>query len=205
MSERSGFLAAVVPDAAAQQVYDDDVAELGYVMNSSRLWAYDTAAGNDLLGLARRTAGAAGLSIRHRLLIVLATSAARTSSYCILAWGTKFGSELDARSAAAVVAGDDEPAGLDRAEVALVRWVRKVAARPDSTASGDVDALRAAGWSDRQVFAITAFAALRLAFATVNDALGAEPDEPLRTTVAPELLAAAERLTAAPDGARTSR
>jgi hypothetical protein len=42
-----------------------------------------------------------------------------------------------------------------------------------------VQALRDVGFDDRQVFAITVYAATRLAFSTVNDALGALPDRPL--------------------------
>jgi hypothetical protein len=43
----------------------------------------------------------------------------------------------------------------------------------------DVQALRDAGLGDGQIFAITAFVALRLAFATINDSLGAQPDAEL--------------------------
>ena len=44
----------------------------------------------------------------------------------------------------------------------------------------DVERLRALGYDDRQIFAITLFIALRLAFSTVNDALGVRPDAQLR-------------------------
>ena len=42
-----------------------------------------------------------------------------------------------------------------------------------------LDALRAVGYDDTQVAAITLFVALRVAFSTVNDALGARPDREL--------------------------
>ena len=35
-----GFLEAQAPDADAQRIFDEDVEELGYVMNVSKLWAY---------------------------------------------------------------------------------------------------------------------------------------------------------------------
>jgi hypothetical protein len=41
-----------------------------------------------------------------------------------------------------------------------------------------------------QIFAITAFVALRLAFATVNDALGARPDAQLVAAVPAEVAVA---------------
>jgi hypothetical protein len=42
-----GFLATPPTTAEAQRLFDEDVADLGYVMNVSRLWAYqpDTVAG----------------------------------------------------------------------------------------------------------------------------------------------------------------
>ena len=44
----------------------------------------------------------------------------------------------------------------------------------------DVESLRSAGFNDAQIFAITVFTALRLAFSTVNDALGVGPDAALQ-------------------------
>ncbi|HYU02430.1 MAG TPA: hypothetical protein VEL02_01180, partial [Jatrophihabitantaceae bacterium] len=43
-------------------------------------------------------------------------------------------------------------------------------------------ALRDAGYDDAQIVAITAYVALRIAFATVNGALGARPDHELNET-----------------------
>ena len=43
------------------------------------------------------------------------------------------------------------------------------------------------GYDDGQVQAITAYVALRLAFATVNDALGAVPDDELTSSVDPRV------------------
>ena len=129
----------------------------------------------------------AGLSIRHRLLIVLATSAARRSSYCVFAWGSKFTTELDPVTAAAVVRGETDIDRLDPAETALVQWARLVAAAPHHTTRFDVERLRDTGWTDRQIFAATTFAALRVAFASVNDALGAAPYAQLAGTTPAQL------------------
>ena len=77
--------------------------------------------------------------------------------------------------------GDDDR--LDPAERALAAWARQVARDPNGTAAADVEALRAAGYDDGQIAALTMFVALRIAFSTVNDALGARPG--------PELVASA--------------
>jgi hypothetical protein len=55
-------------------------------------------------------------------------------------------------------------------------------ADPDSTALADVDGLRSAGLWQPEIFDATTFIALRLAFSTVNDALGARPDWQLAAT-----------------------
>jgi hypothetical protein len=47
----------------------------------------------------------------------------------------------------------------------------------------NVDELRTADLSDTQIFAMTAYVAGRLAFSTVNDALGALPDAELTASV----------------------
>jgi alkylhydroperoxidase family enzyme len=72
--------------------------------------------------------------------------------------------------------------GLSTSERAMAGWARKVARDPNATSAADVQALRDAGFSDSQIFTITVFVALRLAFATVNDALGVLPDAALRAT-----------------------
>ena len=61
----------------------------------------------------------------------------------------------------------------------LAAWARRVALTPGAVTPADVDQLRDAGFDDPTIFAITLFVALRVAFSTVNDALGARPDREL--------------------------
>ena len=51
-----------------------------------------------------------------------------------------------------------------------------MAADPNATTPADIQELRDCGLDDGQIFAITAFVAFRIAFSTVNDSLGAQPD-----------------------------
>jgi hypothetical protein len=82
---------------------------------------------------------------------------------------------------------------------------------PNGTGPDDVQELRDAGFDDRQVFGITLYVALRIAFSTVNDALGARPDREL--AVAAPAPCARRSATAArspapdplPEGPRTTR
>ena len=58
---------------------------------------------------------------------------------------------------------------------------------PVILARGRSAALRDAGLDDGQIFAITAFVAFRLAFATINDSLGAQPDAQLAESLPPDV------------------
>jgi alkylhydroperoxidase family enzyme len=126
-----------------------------------------------------------GLTFRQRGILVTAAASALGDSYCSLAWGGKLGRASDAATAAGVLSGSDT--GLTGQEKAMAAWARKVATDPNTTTQADVLALREAGLDDGQIFAITAFVALRLAFSTVNDALGAQPDAQLAASLPPEV------------------
>ena len=109
----------------------------------------------------------------------------RPYSYCSLAWGGKLGTASDAATAAGVLNGSD--AGLTDQEKAMAAWARKVATDPNATTPADTQALRDAGLDDGQIFAITSFVAFRLAFSTINDSLGAQPDAQLARSVPQEV------------------
>ncbi|WP_223164197.1 carboxymuconolactone decarboxylase family protein [Nocardioides mesophilus] len=106
-----------------------------------------------------------------------ACASALGDAYCSLAWGGKLAGEAGDDVAAAVLGGTD--AGLDPAEKALAAWARQVTRDPNGTREPDVQVLRDAGFDDGQIFGITLFVGLRIAFSTVNDALGALPDRAL--------------------------
>jgi alkylhydroperoxidase family enzyme len=128
------------------------------------------------------------MTFRQRGILVTAAASAFGDSYCSLAWGGKLSQAGDAATAAGVLSGSD--AGLTAQEQAMAAWARKVATVPNATTPADVEALREAGLDDGQIFAITAFVALRLAFSTVNDALGAQPDAQLAASLPAEVRAA---------------
>ena len=172
------FLDTPEPPAAAEEIFDADLAELGYVMNSSRLWAYQPETFGGLLDLVGECVSAAGLTFRDRGILVAACASALGDSYCSLAWGMKLAGAAGPEVAAGVLRGDD--LRLTAREQALARWARLLARDPNSTTAADVATLRDAGYSDAQIFAITVFVALRLALSTANDALGARPDAALR-------------------------
>ena len=175
-----GFLGVPELTPEAQRIFDEDLTEVGYVMNASRLWAYQPATMTGLFKLLRQAHTAEGLSLRQRSILVAACASAFGDSYCSLVWGGRLATASDAPTAASVVRGIDDD--LDPNERAMASWARTVARNPNTTTAADVQALRDAGLSDQQIFTITVFVALRLAFSTVNDALGVPPDPALRST-----------------------
>src|ERR1700691_2649886 len=72
-----------------QALYDDDLADGGYVWNVSRLWAHQPDTVNGLFELMSQAFKASGLSFRQRGILVTAAASALGDSYCSLAWGRK--------------------------------------------------------------------------------------------------------------------
>jgi uncharacterized peroxidase-related enzyme len=182
------FLEEPAVSAQAQELFDEDLAEDGFVSNVSRLWAHQPDTLRRLFGLMSDAFGASGLSFRQRGILVTAAASTLGDSYCSLAWGGKLAQASAAALAAGVLTGDD--AGLTDQEKVIAAWARKVARDPNATAPADVQALRDCGLDDGQIFAMTAFVALRLAFSTVNDSLGAQPDAELARSLPEEVRAA---------------
>ena len=164
------FLEEPPVSAEVQALYDSDLADDDFVWNVSRLWAHQPDTVQGLFGLMSQAFKPSGLTFRQRGILVAAAASALGDSYCSLAWGGKLGAASDATVAAGVLTGSD--AGLTDQEKAMAGWARKVARDPNATTPADIEALRDAGLDDGQIFAITAFVAFRLAFSTINDALG---------------------------------
>jgi alkylhydroperoxidase family enzyme len=176
-SAATAFLDEAPPSPGAERLFDGDVRGLGYVMNTSKLWAHDPVALERLSELLGHVTAAGSLTFRQRAILITACASALGDSYCSLAWGKKLAGDAGDSVAEGVVRGHDE--ALDGAERALASWARQLARDPNSTTADDVHSLRDVGFDDAQIFAISVYVALRIAFSTVNDALGAQPDRQL--------------------------
>jgi uncharacterized peroxidase-related enzyme len=176
------FLSAPPPNEANSALFSRDIAEDGYVSNFIRLWGWRPELFEAFFNLRKLLNDQSGLSLRERSILVCAAAATLGDSYCALAFGEKLALETDPLTAAAVLQGK-EPAELTPREKALATWARKVVREPNATTAEDVERLRSAGLTDQEIFDVTLFIAFRLAFSTVNDALGAHPDRQLAETV----------------------
>ena len=104
------FLNEPPVSAQAQALYDQDLADDGYVRNVSRLWAHQPDTMGRLLELMSQAFTPSGLTFRQRGILVIAAASALGDSYCSLAWGGKLGNASDPALAAGVLNGSD--AGL---------------------------------------------------------------------------------------------
>ena len=188
-----GFLSEPPLTPEIRSSYEGDVASLGFVMNLSRTWAHSPRAHDVLFGLLDDMVHLGGLTYRQRAVLVTAAAAQAGDSYCALAWGRRLAKEAGPEVAGAVLTGtgrDDGAASdeeLDAKDAALAAWARAVARDANETTEADLEPLRASGFDDTQIFAITVFVALRRAFSMVNASLGIQPDRQLRTDTPPQV------------------
>jgi len=178
MTEQSMFLDEPPATPATEAAYDEDRESDGYVWNVTRLWSWLPDFSDSFVALRVGLMEGSALTDRDWAVLVTATAAQRKDSYCSFAWGQRLAKLTDAETAAQIIAGTPAPQLSDR-EAALADWARQVVRDPNATTEHDVARLREVGLGDREIFEATAFVALRLAFSTVNDALGAAPDKQL--------------------------
>jgi uncharacterized peroxidase-related enzyme len=172
------FLAAPPEDRAVQALYDEARSQDGYVANYIKVWAWRPEVRTAYDETRQLVASQTSLSAREIAVLNSTTASRLGDSYCAIAWGSRLAELTDATTAAALLRRDETPE-LSERERALVSWASAVVEHPSNTTQTDVDALRAAGLSDRDVVDATLLVAFRLAFGTVNDALGARPDRQL--------------------------
>lgn len=202
MSEHGSFLAEPPASAGAQAAYDADRESDGYVWNVTRLWSWRPDLYESFAALRAGLMEASALTDRDWAVLVTATASERDDSYCALAWGAKLAKLSDDDTAAQILAGAPTPELSDR-EAALAAWARQLVRDPNATTPSDVERLREVGLDEREIFEATAFVAFRLAFSTVNDALGAAPDKQL-AEAAPEVVRDAVTFGRAPAAAPSS-
>jgi alkylhydroperoxidase family enzyme len=160
---------------AASALAEEDLADLGFVTNVTKLWMHDPAAFDELFTLITSTACSAGLSLVDRGVATIVAAALTRDSYCPLAWGGKVAEEASPELAASLVSGSDEL--LDERGRAIAAWARLIATEPRSAGAEDLENLLRAGFDRAQILRLTLFITMRIAFATVSGALAAPPEQ----------------------------
>ena len=183
------FLQNAPDSEAVTGLYQGDLDKRGFVMNFNRAWAWRPDVADAFLALRSLLTSTSSLSPRQQAVLTCAMASTLGDSYCSLAWGKMLAVASDPSTAAAVLTASASTALTPR-EQALAAWARKVVDDPNGTTAEDVDGLRAAGCSEKDIFEATIFVAFRLAFSTINDALGVEPDRQIVEAAPPEVRSA---------------
>ena len=171
------FLTTPQATEAAERLYESDREGHGFVMNLTRLWAWRPDVYQAFVALRAQLVRDSTLTPREVAIVVCATVSTADCAYCSLAWGARLAKATGEAIAGAVLRGTDE--GLGARERALAQWARKATRGPSATTAADVQALRDAGVTDKEIFEATCLIAFRMAFSAINGALGAQPDAQL--------------------------
>jgi uncharacterized peroxidase-related enzyme len=162
-------------DGAVAALYQRQQSAWGYVPNYAKVFCERPevmARWAQLLAEIRRPMDAR----RFELVTFVAAHELRNSA-CTLAHGRKL-RELFSDADIVALAAGQPVATLSDAEAAMLRFARQVARDASTVRMEQVQALKALGFSDGEVFDIAAAAAGRAFFAKLLDALGVEPDAP---------------------------
>lgn len=175
------FLATTPPSDATgpvAEMYQTVKGRVGFVPNWVQAFSLRPEVWRnwDILWASIRT----NLPVRTRELATLAAARAIGSSYCSLAHGRILAEKFFDQAAVAVIATDRDHAPIEPRERALMAFAEQVALAADRISQADVDALRAHGFSDPEIFDVAAVAAGRCFFSKLVDAMGIQPDAGFR-------------------------
>ena len=172
------------PADAVEALYERERERVGYLPNYTRAFSARPevyAAWQQLNGAIK-----AGMELRRYELVTLAAARRLRSSYCALAHGSVLAQQFFAAAEVRdIVLGDG--AELHEADRAAMAFAEKLVDDATSIDETDVERLRAAGLSDRDILDVTLAAAVRCFYSKTLDALGVQPDAEYETSVEPEL------------------
>jgi uncharacterized peroxidase-related enzyme len=158
-------------------MYDEDLAAKGDVANYTRAFSLRPEVLQGWLAL--KDAITSGMDPRLYELATVAAATAIRSSYCSLVHGQILATSYYPPGTVVSIAAGDTGDGLDAADVAVVRFARKVAEAAEKITQEDIDEIRGLGFSDADVLNIILAAAARCFFSKVLDATGTLPDAAL--------------------------
>lgn len=163
---------ATGPTAAA---YAADRAALGYVPSHTRALALNPEAFDAWKAL--QSSIAASMGMRRYELVTLAAALGIGSRHCRLAHGKKTLKYIDEEQLLPIAA-DYRHAGLADAEVAMMDFAVKLGTDSAAMTDADSQALRDAGFSDREIVDIALAAAARNYLSRILQALAVDVDVP---------------------------
>ena len=158
-------------------MYERQRAHYGYLPNYAKVFCYRP----EIMGLwAQLQSGIKRHMDRRRFeLVTFAASTALRSTLCSLAHGKQLTEFLSMQDIQAIARGET-PKSLSAAEAAMLIFGRKVARDASAITARDVELLKQHGFTDAEIFDISAAAAARSFWTKMLDSLGVEVDAPFR-------------------------
>jgi uncharacterized peroxidase-related enzyme len=120
--------------------------------------------------------GGFSLEARDWCLITLIAAKHVHSTYCSHVYSRRLTALLGSKDEVLAIQRDYRSAGLPERDVAMLAYAEKVAAGAHRIGQADIDRLRAAGFSDRQISDIALCASFRCFISKFVDATGAAPE-----------------------------
>jgi uncharacterized peroxidase-related enzyme len=170
------FIRTIPVDEARDQVremYATEQADWGYVPDYARVFSHRPAVmerWGELLTEIRRP-----VDPRRMELATFTAAHESRHSPCSLAHGAALAKLIGKQAVIAIAEGREDEV-LEAADVAIVRYARQIARDASKIGPEDIDALRAQGLDDGEIFDIAANAASRCFFTKLLDALGTDAD-----------------------------
>jgi uncharacterized peroxidase-related enzyme len=159
------------------EIYAKQIAQAGFVMDALKCFT----ARPDLLPIyvdfSDRIRANFSLGMRAWRLITFVAAKQVPSSYCSHVYAKQLIADLGSREAVLAVQRDFRTAGLSAQDVAMLAYAEKIAQDASKIHAADIDALRAAGFTDPQICDIALCASFRCFVSRFFDAMGAGTEE----------------------------
>ena len=140
-----------------QAYFDKCNEKLGFVPNVLRAYAFDPVKLQAFIDMVDDLMlGESGLSKLEREMIAVAVSAVNHCHYCLTAHGAAVRQRAKSAEFGEMIAQNYRAAGLDRRQKAMLDFAVKLTEHPDKIDEPDREALRAAGFTDRDIWDIAA-------------------------------------------------
>ena len=203
------FVHTVPVDRASGDVhamYERIEAAVGYVPNYAKLFSHRPQVMATWSAFLASIRG--NMDLRRYELVTLAAARALQCSYCMLAHGAVLRRDFYSAEQLIEITRDSAASDLTPAEVAMMAFVDKLTRDATAMTRADVQGLLDRGFTDAEIFDITAAASARCFFSKLLDALGAEADgaydfleDPLKQLLTPGRPMSHDALERVPDAA----
>lgn len=179
-----------IPATEAQgmvaQMYAEEEARAGYLPLYTRVFSHHPKAYRAWLGLIGSIRN--NMDLRRCELATLAAALSLRSTNCSIAHGKVLRDRFYEAEQVVRIASDHRHADLDDVDVAVMNFAGRAADNPSQITRAEVQHLRSLGLSDRDILDVVLSVAARAFFATVVEALGAPPEQPMVEDLEPQLL-----------------